>query len=158
MPYQPSGSNGYTLHYPFGRDLGSVMFIVIGSIFVVTGFLIPDIIFNIAFPLLGGLCALAGVYAFANALTVKISPEFIETTRFLFGIVIKKRTLPSYAFKEFKAVKASGSQNNSQNNGAKKQYYDIQARGKDGQKLIVAEKIDGEGQAKAAIERLLGFL
>jgi len=153
MPYKPSGGDGYSLHYPFGRNLNGITGIVLGSVFIVSGVLIPHLLFNIVFPLLGGLCVVGGAYQIANSLTVHISSDFIETTRYLFGIAIKKRTLPSYDFKEFKATKVSSSTTK----GPQRQFFNIYATGNGGQKLVVAEKIDGEGQVRAAVDRLLGF-
>ena len=151
MPYKTSG-NGYSLHYPWKITLSGVLCSVIGLIFVVTGLLIPDLVFNIVFPFLGGLAFMGGIYSIVNSLTVQISSDFIQSTRFLFGIPIKKQNLPSYAFKEFKFVKSNSTSANNE-----RQYYTIHAIGNDGQKLVVAENIDGEGQAKAAIERLQRF-
>ena len=152
MPYKTSG-NGYSLHYPWKITLSGVLCSVIGLIFVVTGLLIPDLVFNIVFPFLGGLAFMGGIYSIVNSLTVQISSDFIQSTRFLFGIPIKKQSLPSYAFKEFKFVKSNSTSANNE-----RQYYTIHAIGNDGQKLVVAENIDGEGQAKAAIERLQRFM
>lgn len=153
MPFKPLGANSHSLHYLSGFNLSGLMGVVIGLVFIVTGLLIPDLLFNIVFPAMGGLVLLGSIYGIANALTVTISKDFIQSTRFIFGVPIKKRTLPSYAFREFKMIKSYYA-----SNGPKRQYYNIYAMGNDSQKLVVAEKIDGEGQARAAIERLQVFL
>lgn len=155
MPYRNNGANSYSLHYPVGRNLSILLGIVIGLVFVVTGVLIPHLVFNVVFPLLGTLVIAGGIYQIANSLRVNIAPDFIETKRYLFGVKIKHKRLPTYALKEFKAVKPATT---TYAKGKQTQRFTIYAIGNDGQKLVVAENIDEMGKAEAAIARLNGFL
>lgn len=143
-------SSGYRLYYPAGRQRWGLALCLFGLMFVGIGLAIPDLIFNIIFPAVGGLCAVLGFYFFANALDVRIGAEGITSTRTLLGITIRTRFIPSFSFKEFREKKT-----HSTSSGRKHtQYYSIIAHGQGGEKAVVAEGLKSNGEAQAAIEKL----
>ncbi|MGH1542234.1 MAG: hypothetical protein ACRBHB_17530 [Arenicella sp.] len=150
MPFKAVEDGSYQIHYPMGRNLWGALFAVVGLVFCIAGVMIPELIFNIVFPLLGGLSFLGGLYHLGNSLTVDISPIEINSKRFLFGINVKNQSLPTYALKEFKSKKSHSTKVGAQIT----QYYNLLAVGKEGQKLVVVENLQGKGQCQTAIERL----
>jgi hypothetical protein len=147
-------ADGYHLQFPAFRNKWGIALGVIGLIFVVVGLLIPDIIFNIVFPLLGLPVALAGIYAFINSLDIRFGPEGITTQRRLLNLPAKSSFLPSYAFQEFIRKKTHSTKVGNKVT----QYYSILAIGNQGEKLVVAEDLKGRAEAEAAIEKLESVL
>lgn len=141
---------GYSLYYPMFRSWFGVVFAAVGLLFTVVGLNIPDIIFNIVFPLLGIPCFLGGLYALGNSLKVRIGAEGISSQRKLFGIALKPQFLASFDYQNFKKK-----QNHSTTKGNETtEYFSILAIGQDKQKVVVATDVEGEMAAKAAIEKL----
>jgi hypothetical protein len=145
---------GQQLYYPAYRNKSMLAFIVAGIFTIATGLAIPDIIFNIAFPVIGAVLLLVGTYAFANSLKIRIGAEGISAQRSLFGYKFKPQFVPSYSFKNFKKEVTS-----SATSGRKTTtYYKIVAHGNEGEKAIAAEGLAGLQQADAAIEKLKSLL
>lgn len=145
---------GQQLYYPAYRNKSMLVLIVIGLFFFAIGLAIPDIIFNIVFPLIGGILAMVGIYAFANALKIRIGAEGISAQRSLLGYKFKPQFVPSYSFKSFeKKVTSSSTTGNKTIT-----YYKIVAHGNEGEKAIAAEGLAGLQQADAAIEKLKSLL
>lgn len=139
------------LHYPMFRNsmIGGI-FTIAGTVFIVAGLLIPDLVFKIVFPLLGGLAALGGLYGLLNSLSVRFANEGIYIKRTILGIPIAKKFIPSYSFENFspkKSYNVSSGENQTQ-------YYNITADNKDGKKIIVAEGFESLQEAETAIEIL----
>jgi len=145
---------GQQLYYPAYRNKSMMGFIVAGLFTAGIGFAIPDLIFNIIFPLVGGILFLVGIYAFANSLKIRIGAEGISAQRSLFGYQFKPQFVPSYSFKEFKKKVTSSSQVGNKTTI----YYKIVAHGNQGEKAIVAEGLAGMQQADAAIEKLKSLI
>jgi hypothetical protein len=150
MALKKISSHEHSIHYPIGRNPWGYLGIVIGALFVGIGVSIPDLIFNILFPLLGGLAFLGGVYQVANSLDVSISKNGIYTDRFIFGFRSKRHVLPLTDFKCFEQKKSHSTSTGSSTT----QYYNIVATGLHVKDFVVAENLHGRGQIKAAIERL----
>ncbi|MGH1428682.1 MAG: hypothetical protein ACRBEE_12135 [Arenicella sp.] len=150
MPFKSMPDGSYHINYPAGRSLLGLVGAAVGAIFIVSGLLIPDIIFNILFPLLGGLAFSAGVYSLVNSVDIHINPLEVHSKRYVFGFLASERKIPSYNIQEFitkKSISTSSS-------GKKIQYYDIYALSNDGQRALVVEGVKGMGQARSAIQRL----
>jgi hypothetical protein len=145
---------GYQLYYPAYRNKPMLAFIIAGIFTCVIGFAIPDLIFNIVFPLIGAILALVGVYAFANSLSIRIGAEGISAQRSLFGYRFKPQFVPSYSFKNFKKEVTSSSTTGNKTTT----YYKIVALGNEGEKAIAAEGLAGLQQADAAIEKLKSLI
>jgi hypothetical protein len=143
-------SDGYAIDYPIGRNKWGLGLVVFGSIFVAIGLAIPDWIFKIVFPGIGGLIAILGFYFFSNSLNIRIGSEGITSVRRILGITVRTRFLPSFSFKEFKESRSHSASSGNKHS----QYYSIIAHGHEGQKLVVAENLKGLGEAEAAIEKL----
>ena len=150
MPFSSVEQSGHYLNYPIFRNLSGIFIFLIGIAFIAMGFAIPDRIFNIVFPLLGCLAALGGIYSFFNSLEVHIDPIGIQTKRYLFGILIKTITIPSYELKKFKFRKTGGMSTMNKT----VHYYEILAISQNKQKTVVVEGICSLSQARLAIERL----
>jgi len=145
-----STDQSYQFNYSIGRNFLGLFLVIFGVIFIVVGLNIPDLIFNIFFPFLGGLAALGGIYSFFNSLEVHIDPTKIKTKRYLFGILIKTFDIPSYELEKFE-LKKSGTTTSSQNTT---HHYEILAISQNQQKTVVIENIKSRSQARLAIERL----
>lgn len=145
-----SDARGHKLHYPAFRNTWGLLFITVGLVFFIIGLFIPSLAFNIIFPLIGGLCALLGAYAFANSLSVSIRADGIRSQRTLLGYKFKEQFVPSYSFSKFKAKTSHSTSSGSDTT----QYYSIIARGKSGEKATVAENLKGKQAADAAIKKL----
>lgn len=143
-------SRGYRLYYPAGRYKWGLGIAVFGLMFVGIGLAIPDLIFNIVFPAIGGVVALSGFYFFANSLDVRIGAEGITSHRNILGITIRKRFIPSFSFKEFREKETHSASSGSKHT----QYYAIIAHGQEGEQAVVAEGFKSSAQAQAAIEKL----
>ena len=154
MLFKSTPDGSYHLNYPMGRSLWGFAWIVVGAIFVTVGLLIPNIIFNIIFPLLGGIAALGGIYSLVNSVDIHINPLGVNSKRYIFGLLTSERQIASYNIKEF-ISKRSMSTNSS---NKKTQYYDIYALSNSGQKALVVENVKGMGQARAAIQRLQSMM
>lgn len=139
------------LHYPMFRNpfIGG-MFTIIGTIFTVVGLLIPDMVFKIIFPLLGGLAALGGLYGLLNSLTIRFANEGIYTKRRLLGVPVSKKFIPSYSFSNFSPKKSYSVTSGND----RTQYYNITADRRDGKKVVVAEGFESLQEAEIAIEIL----
>jgi len=142
--------DGYRIYYPMGRNLWGLALVLFGLIFIGIGLAIPQLIFNIVFPGLGGICALIGFYMATNSLDVRIGPEGISSTRRILGIKIRHGFVPSYGFREFKG-KASYS---STSGGKQTQYFNLIAHGTAGEKAVVVEGLKGNAELDVAIEKL----
>jgi len=149
LEVQPD-TRGHRLNFPAYKSKSMLMLTAIGLIFVVVGLAIPDIIFKIVFPLIGGSIAFAGVYTFARSLDVRVGAEGITSTRSVFGYAFKPKFLPSYAFDRFEKRQSSSSSTGSKTTV----YYQVFAHGNDGSKVLVAEALEGIEQVDAAIEKL----
>ena len=147
-------ADGYHLYYPAFRNAWGLAVFLVGAVFVVAGVMIPDLIFNIVFPLLGLPVAIGGIYAFINSLDIRFGPEGITAQRRLLGIPLKPKFLPSYSFREFKEKKSHATQTGSKHT----QYYSIEAHGNQGEKLVVAEDLKGKAELEAAIDKLDSIL
>ena len=145
-----SGASGHSINYPFGRNKAGLFMALFGFVFVVVGWFVPDTIITVVFILLGGLVTVFSIYWYANSLDVQIAPEGITTDRYVFGFKIKQSFLPSYSFKEFRERKS----HSTSGGGKTTQYYDLLAHGYQGEKLVVAENLNGMGEVRAAIEKL----
>ena len=143
-------NRGYRLYYPMFRSWLGAILAPLGLGFVIAGVYIPDIIFNIVFPLLGAPCFLIGVYALGNSLDVRIGAEGISSQRKLFGIPFKPKFLASYEYDKFKKKQ---SHSTSQGNETT-EYFSILAIGKNKKKVTVAVDVEGRKGAMAAIEKL----
>ena len=145
---------GYRLSYPAYQKPSSLIFSVIGLVFFVSGLAIPSLVFNILFPLLGGLVFLGGVYAFANSLEVRVGAEGITSKRSLFFYSFTPEFVPSYSFDRFEKKQTSSS-----NSGTKTtRVFQIIAHGKEGEKAVVADRLEGVEEADAAIMKLESIL
>ena len=149
LEVQPD-TRGHRLNFPAYKSKSMLMFAAVGLIFVVVGLAIPDIVFKIVFPLIGGPIAFAGVYTFARSLDVRVGAEGITSTRSVFGYAFKPKFLPSYAFDRFEKKKSSSSTTGNKTTD----YYQIFAHSNDGSKVLVAEALEGIEQVDAAIEKL----
>lgn len=150
MAFKPVGNGGYHLHYPMGRSLLGFFGIIFGLVFIVIGAMIPDIIFNIAFPFAGGCVALGGVYSLVNSLDIHIDPIGVSSKRYVLGFLVRERKITSYDIKEFIWKKSMSTSSSKQNT----QYYDIYALANNKKEAILLEGIKGMGQARVAIKRL----
>jgi hypothetical protein len=112
------------------------------------------LIFNIFFTLIGAICSLAGVYAFANSLKIRIGAEGISAQRSLLGFQFKPQFVPSYSFKNFEKIVTSSSTTGNKTTT----YYKIVAHGNEGEKAIAAEGLAGSQLADAAIDKLRSLL
>ncbi len=149
LEVQPD-TRGHRLNFPAYKSKSMLLFAAVGLVFVAIGLAIPDVVFNIVFPLLGGPLAIAGVYTFARSLDVRIGAEGITSTRSVFGYAFKPKFLPSYAFEKFEKKKSSSSTTGNKTTD----YYQIFAHSTDGSKVLVAEALEGLEQADAAVEKL----
>ena len=145
-----SDHRGYSLYYPMLRSWLGGIFAIVGLFFTVVGLNIPDIIFNIVFPLLGIPCFLGGLYSLGNSLKVRIGAEGISSQRKLFGFALKPQFLASFDYEKFKKKQSHSTSTGSETT----EYFSILAIGKSKQKITVATDIEGEMGAKAAIEKL----
>lgn len=149
LAVQPD-TRGHRLNFPAYKSKSVLLFAAVGLVFVVIGLAIPDIVFNIIFPLLGGPLVIAGVYTFARSLDVRVGAEGITSTRSVFGYAFKPKFLPSYAFDRFEKKKSSSSTTGNKTTD----YYQIFAHSNDGSKVLVAEALEGLEQVDAAFEKL----
>ena len=149
LDLQPSGG-GFSLHYPAYQQWSGLLVCVIGLIFVVVGLAIPQLIFNIMFPLIGGIALLAGLAWFGGGLSVRLGPEGITAHRSVFGVPLKPQFVPSYSFKEFKARESHSTSSGNRTT----QYYNLIAHGRQGEKALVAKNLNGLEEVDAAIDRL----
>ncbi len=154
MAFKSADNGGYHLNYPMGRSLWGFAGILFGLVFIVVGTLIPDIIFNIVFPLAGGGVVIGSIYSLVNSLDIHIDPLGLSSKRYVFGILTKERKFASYEIQEFFWKRSMSTSTNSKTT----QYYDIYARNNNGQEAIVVESIKGMGQARVAIQRLQEML
>ena len=149
LDLQPA-ERGYRLFFPAYQHKSMLVFVVAGLIFFGVGIAVPHIVFNIAFPFIGGLFTLVGVYAFANSLEVRIGAEGITSKRSLFGYQFKPKFVPSYSLKSFEKKVSSSSTSDKKT----VTYYRIIAKGSEGEKAVVAKDLVGIQEADAAIEKL----
>lgn len=150
MNFERIANMEYAAHYPAGRNWWGYLVLIIGAVFIGVGLYTPGLIFNIVFPLLGGLTFLSGVYHVANSLTVNISVNGIYTDRFIFGYRSKQHVLPIKDFTGFKAERSHSTSTGSNTT----QYYNVVATGLEVRDFVVTENIQGRGQVAAAIEHL----
>ena len=150
MPFTRSELGGFHLNYPIGRSLWGILFIIVGLFFIILGLFIPDIIFNIVFPAVGGLAVLGGIYSLFNAIDIHINPVQIETKHYLFGILTKSTKLISYEIKDFISKKS----HSTTAGNTTTQYYNIYALGHNDKKALVVEGLEGMGQVREATNRL----
>lgn len=149
LDLKPSGG-GYSLYYPAYQQWSGLLMGVIGLVFVVVGLAIPQLIFNILFPLLGGIAMLAGLSWFGGSLSVRLGPEGITANRAVFGVPLQPQFVPSYSFKEFKPRESHSTSSGNRTT----QYYSLIAHGRQGEKAIVAKNLNGLEEVDAAIDRL----
>jgi len=150
MSFEKLGPKEYGVYYPAGRNLWGYLTVTIGIVFIVAGIAISDLMFNILFPLIGGLAFFAGVYQVANSLRVNISANGIYTDRFIFGIKAKRQVLALGDLIEFKPKRTHSTQSTSSTT----EYFNVLAIGSKGESFVVVDNLSGRGQANAAIARL----
>lgn len=147
-------AGGHELVYPAYRHWAGLFMGLFGLAFVAIGLAIPDLIFKIVFPIVGGLVAIAGLAWFGSGLKVRIGAEGITSKRTLFGIALKPKFVPSYSFEKL-TEKAS----HSTSTGNKTvQYYTLVAHGRQGEQATVAQDLKSMGEVEAAKRRLLEFI
>ena len=149
LDFKPD-ERGQKLFYPAFRNQSMLFLVAIGLVFLGIGLAIPSLIFNIVFPLIGGILTLGGIYSFANSLEVRVGAEGITSKRRLFGYNFQPQFVPSYSFKHFKKKESSSSSSGKKTTT----YYKIIAHGNEGEKAVVAEGLVGLQEAEAAIEKL----
>lgn len=144
------GAKGYELNYPAYQQSMALIFSIIGTLTVYFGISSTSLTANITFLLLGGTIAITGLAWFATSLSITFGRDGITTKTTIFGIVKKPKFLPSYAFKKFdkKITNITGIHYKTV------QYYSIEAHSNDGQKIVVAQNLEGLLNVKAAIEKL----
>ena len=107
------------------------------------------LIFNIVFPLIGGLAFIGGVDAFFSALDIQVGAHGITSQKSLFGFNFKEKFIPSYGLKGFVAKESYSSSSGSKTT----RYYNIEAHGTEGEKIVVAKKLKERAEADAAIKK-----
>ncbi|GHA19718.1 hypothetical protein GCM10008090_31770 [Arenicella chitinivorans] len=147
-------AGAYSLTYPAFRQISGLFMAIVGLVFVVAGLMIPDRVFNIVFPLIGGLTTIAGLIWFGGGLTVRFGPEGITANRSVLGIPLKKQFVPSYSFKEFKEHESHSTTSGK----TTKKYYALFAHGRQGEIALVAKNLNGLEEVDAAKERLLQII
>ncbi|RBP47087.1 DUF3592 domain-containing protein [Arenicella xantha] len=147
-------NGGHQLSYPAYTHWAGLVMGAIGLVFVVIGLLIPELVFNIVFPLIGGIVGLAGLAWFGSGLIVRIGPEGITSNRTLFGISLKPKFVPSYSFEELVERKSHSSTSGNKTT----QYYTLVAHGRQGERADVARDLKSIEEVEAARKRLLEFM
>ena len=122
---------------------------MVGLIFIVVGLMIPQLIFNIVFPLIGGLVFIGGADAFFSALDVQIGAHGITSQKSLFGFKLKEKFIPSYGLKGFVASESYSSSSGNKTT----RYFNLEAHGNGGEKIVVAKKLKGQEEVDAAIKK-----
>jgi len=150
MRFTQNSDGSYFKYFPAMRNSWQWIFVGIGLIFIIIGVLIPERIFNIVFPLLGGAAFLGGIYALACSFDLTINPIEIRTQEYLFGRAGKETILKTYEIKDITTEKSHSTTVNNKTT----QYYNVVAKGKNKEKIILVENIEGMGQAKVAIAEI----
>lgn len=142
-------AHGYTLNYPMFSNWGGLAALVFGVIFIVVGWMIPQLVFNIVFPIIGGLVVIGGADAFFSALNVQISAHGITSQKSLFGFKLKEKFIPSYGLKGFFANESYSSSSGNKTI----RYFNLEAHGIEGEKIVVAKKLKAQEEVDAAIKK-----
>ena len=107
--------------------------------------------FVLPFTMLGALLVVVAIYMLANALHVRADANAVETTRLVFGAVVRRRRLPRNEIVSIEPQIPARYQNVF---GALPAYH-LYARTEDGKRVVVAETLHGEAsmqRVKALIE------
>lgn len=142
-------ARGYKLNYPIFSNKVGLGILMFGLVFIGSGVLIPSLIFNIIFPLIGAIVFLCGANMFLSALDVRIGVHGITSQKSLLGFKLKEKFIPSYGLKGFVAKESY-----SVGSGTKMiHYFKLEAHGSEGEKIVVAKKLKWQDEVEAAIAK-----
>ena len=146
--HTPSGKQ---IHFPAGRHkLLNVSLFLFGAAFAaVGGFLLfeeGETFMGAIFGGIGSLVALGALYAVSNSLTVTASAGNLHSVRCILNLPVSTRTMRIAAVRSLKKNRSMSSQSG----GTHTIYYSIRAYDRQGNKLIVAEGLKGDGDADVA--------
>ena len=132
--------------------LFGLVFFAVG---VATGFLDVSLVFPLLFTPIGAGIAGYGVYYLGKSLAVSITTDGVTARRFLFSYPLRTRQLVAQDFKSFEIKKGATLQSGNKTTV----YYRLNALGKQGQPLRVAERLVSHAEAeilKECYETYLG--
>ena len=112
---------------------------------LIASFVLPFVVF-------GALLVALAIYMLANALHVRADPCAIETTRLLFGAIVKRRRI---ARADIRSIEPQIPTRYQSLFGSAAPAYHLYARTTDGRRIVVAETLQGEEameRVKALIE------
>jgi len=152
-------ADGIELYFPaFQRPSFGISFSVFGLIFVAAGLFAghhgAPSIFPIVFTLIGGLFTLAGIFYLAKSLRVQATSNGIRTRRYLFGYPITSKYLAKDELNNIEIKKKGSSQSGTKTTVI----YNLIAHGKDGSKLVLAERLNLRAEADKLKELLETYL
>jgi hypothetical protein len=112
------------------------------------------VVIPVVFTLVGSLILLYGIWYLGKALMVGVTEEQVRCRRFLFGYPLATKTLPRADFKCFEihegATMSSGNKTTV--------FYQLHALGRDGQKLVVAERLTSRAEVELLKETFETYL
>jgi hypothetical protein len=140
------------MYFPMGRNVvASMVGLLVGVTFVGAGwFLVVSAgrpLFGSVFGGIGALVAMFCVYAMGNSLEVRRESLGLRVTRRLFGLPIRRQSLPFDDIVELR--KRSNFQ--AQSGGKSVMYYSVRAVDRSGRQVVVGEGFRGESEADSAI-------
>jgi hypothetical protein len=133
---------------------GAVIAALLPSLIANAGNLLATVLmasFVLPFVVFGAILVVIAVYMLANALHVRADAQAIETTRLLFGAIVRRRRVERSDLRSIEPQIPSRYQSLF---GSAPSYH-LYARTADGRRVVVAETLDGEAamaRVKALIE------
>lgn len=151
-----TGANGRSMFYPIGRNFWSALAgFIVGGTFAAVGTYIfieeGQRLFGSVFGGIGGLVALATLYAMFNSLEVTRDANGFRTVRRWLGIPVRTQRMGSHEFHHFE----KNSRFQQQGGGKHVMFYSVYAVDQTGRSVVVGEGFKGHSQADAAI-RFIG--
>lgn len=153
---------GIALRQRPGRSLaGSLMLGIAGAVFAgVPAFLLYNeadiltlLLFGVVFGLVGLLLVLLGLWTLLNGLEVRVDDSGAEVRRFLAGIPVYRRALARPQLAGIGWRHAGSSQVGSRTT----EHYELVLRLQDGGDLVIADGLNGGGEARLAADTLTGY-
>jgi hypothetical protein len=150
---QQSNELTYTIPrfaYPYER-LGGVIF---GGIFVASGIGASlggaPFIFPLLFVPIGALIAIGSLKAYLTAAYITVSPNGVHRLNSLIGLFKKNKIIHTQDLTSLKISQASTWKSNQ---GPSRHYYAIHAHGKQKQKIVIIDRVEGRDSAEVLCER-----
>ena len=144
---------------PFQRPAQGIFAIVFGLVFAGAGIGVGfaedgGIVIPLVFTLVGSLILFYGIWYLGKALMVGVTSDQVRSRRFLFGYPLTTRKLERVALSRFEiyegATMSSGNKTTV--------FYQLHAIGRDGEKLVVAERLTSRPEVELLKETFEAYL